>query len=166
MSTPSVSDHLKATVGKALGRVPSGVYIMTALQDGAPTAMMVSWVQQAAFDPPAVSVAVQRDRPVRRAMVSGARLALAVVGEGDTSLMKKYARGVPPGQDPFDGIDVILTPAGLPVPAAALAWLECAVLHDLHFGGDHDLVVARVTAGALLRDGASFTHLRGNGFHY
>ena len=166
MSMPNISEHLKATVGKALGRVPSGVYILTALHDGAPAAMMVSWVQQAAFDPPAVSVAVHKDRPIRHMIGASGRLALAVVGEGDTSLMKKYARGIPPGHDPFDGVEILRTPAGLPVPAAALAWLECGVLDALDFGADHDLVVARVTAGALLREGASFTHLRGSGFHY
>ena len=166
MATPNVSEHLKATVGKALGRVPSGVYIMTALHDARPLAMMVSWVQQAAFDPPAVSVAVHKERPMRQAVRASGRLALAVVPEGDTSLMKKYARGIPPGQDPFDGVDVIRTPGGLTVPAAALAWLECVVLDTMDFAGDHELVVARVADGALLREGASFTHLRGSGFHY
>ena len=162
----SVPEHLKATVGKALGRVPSGVFIMTARHDGQSAAMMVSWVQQAAFDPPAVSVAVQKDRPMRQLIHAGKRFALAVVGEGDTTLMKKYARGIPPGQDPFADVEVLQTPAGIPVPAAALAWLECALLSACDFGADHELVVARVTDGALLREGASFTHLRGNGFHY
>jgi flavin reductase (DIM6/NTAB) family NADH-FMN oxidoreductase RutF len=166
MTTPPVSDHLKATVGRALGRLPSGVYILTARHEGQSAAMMVSWVQQAAFSPPAVSVAVQKDRPVREMIHAAGAFALAVVGEGDTSLMKKYARGIPPGQDPFEGVDVVQTPAGLPVPAAALAWLECAVLNTCDFGGDHELVMARVTDGALLREGASFTHVRGNGFHY
>jgi flavin reductase (DIM6/NTAB) family NADH-FMN oxidoreductase RutF len=166
MSTHSVPEELRATVGKALGRLPSGVYIMTARNDADVAAMMASWVQQAAFNPPAVSVAMQKDRPMRQIVRASGRFALAVVGEGDTSLMKKYARGIPPGQDPFEGVDLIRTPGGLPVPSAALAWLECEVISACEFGGDHELVVARVAAGALLRDGASFTHLRGNGFHY
>jgi flavin reductase (DIM6/NTAB) family NADH-FMN oxidoreductase RutF len=166
MSTPPTPEHLKATVGKAIGRIPSGVFILTARQAGATTAMMVSWVQQAAFDPPAVSLAVHKDRPIRQALRAGAVLALAVVPEGDTSLLKRYARGVPPGQDPFEGIDTVHTPRGLPVPASALAWLECQVIQSCDFDGDHDVVVARVSDGALLREGGSFVHLRGNGFHY
>jgi flavin reductase (DIM6/NTAB) family NADH-FMN oxidoreductase RutF len=166
MSTPPVSDELRATVGKALGRLPSGVYIMTARNGRDVAAMMASWVQQAAFHPPAVSVAMQKDRPMRQMVRSSGRFALAVVGEGDTSLMKKYARGIPPGDDPFQGVEVIQTPGGLPVPSAALAWLECSVLTTCDFDGDHELVVAQVSSGALLREGTSFTHLRGNGFHY
>ena len=58
MSSTPVPEHLKATVGRALGRLPSGVFIMSARHGGESIAMMVSWVQQAAFDPPALSVAV------------------------------------------------------------------------------------------------------------
>ena len=166
MQPSNVPEHLKATVGKALGRVPSGVFILTASHQGQSLAMMASWVQQAAFSPPAITVAVQKDRPARQVVRESGRFALAVVGEGDTSLMKKYARGIPPGQDPFDGVDTLQTPGGLTVPSAALAWLECRVIDLVDFGADHDLVLAAVADGAVLRDGASFTHLRGSGFHY
>ena len=57
-------------------------------------------------------------------------------------------------------------PGGSTVLADALAYLECRVLTACTFGGDHDLFVAEVTAGELLRDGHSFMHVRGNGFHY
>ena len=166
MLTQPVPEQLKLTVGKALGRIPSGVFIMTARHGDEPAAMMVSWVQQAAFSPPAVSVAVQKNRPIWQIVQASGRFALAVVGEGDASLMKKYARGIPPGQDPFEGVDVMQTSGGLLVPAAALAWLECGLLSVCDFGGDHELLVARVTDGALLHEGPAFTHLRGNGFHY
>jgi len=166
MSTHHVSDELKATVGRALGRLPSGVYIMTAEHQGQWSAMMVSWVQQAAFDPPAISVALHKERPFRQTVMASRKFGLAVVGEGDSALMKKYARGLAPGEDPFQGIEVLRTPGRMQVPAAALAWLECEVIKTFDFGGDHELVAARVVDGALLRDGPSFTHLRGNGFHY
>ena len=52
--------------------------------------------------------------------------------------------------------------------------LKCTVVGDVNyelitvsdFGGDHEIHVARVTAGQVLREGKSFSHLRGNGFHY
>jgi 3-hydroxy-9,10-secoandrosta-1,3,5(10)-triene-9,17-dione monooxygenase reductase component len=166
MSTAPTPEHLKATVGKALGRIPSGVFILTTRHDGESAAMMVSWAQQVAFEPPAISIAMHKDRPIRQVVRASGRLALAVVAEGDNSLLKKYARGVPPGQDPFDGVEVIQTSGGLTVPKVALAWLEGRVIQTCEFGGDHELLIAQITDGAVLRDGGSFTHLRGNGFHY
>jgi flavin reductase (DIM6/NTAB) family NADH-FMN oxidoreductase RutF len=167
MSSSNVSDQLKLTIGKALGRVPSGVFILTTQYEGQPLAMMASWVQQAAFAPPAVSVAIAQDRPaVIPLRAAGATFALSVLADGDTPLMKKYARGIPAGVDPFAGVKTRRTAGGATVLADALAYLECRVLSVCTFGGDHDLYVAEVTAGELLRDGPSFMHVRGNGFHY
>ena len=165
MSQPS-GDDIHAAIGKAIGRIPSGVYILTTRHGGRDEAMMASWVQQASFDPPAVTVAVHKDRPVRGTLLAAGRFALAILPQDDTSLMKRYARGVPPGEDPFAGVEVITTPAGIPVPAGALGYLECELITVSVFGGDHEIHVARVTAGQVLREGKSFSHLRGNGFHY
>lgn len=162
----TVSDELKQTVGKALGRIPSGVFILSARHNGETSAMMASWVQQAAFDPPAISVAIAKDRPIRRLIVDSGRFALGVVAEHDKDLMRRFARGVAPGADPFAGAEVFVTPAGGAVPAESLAWMDCEVMQMVHVEADHDLLIARVTAGALMREGASFMHIRGNGFHY
>ena len=167
MHTINVPERVKLTIGKALGRVPSGVFILTVQHEGKPLAMMASWVQQASFALPAVSVAVAKDRPVAAALRrTGATFALSVLADGDTPLMKKYARGLPEGTDPFEGVKTRTTASGSIVLADALAYLDCRVTSVCTFGGDPDLYVAEVIAGELLRDGHSFTHVRGNGFHY
>ena len=164
--TANVSDQVKQTIGRALGRVPSGVFILTARHDGQVIAMMASWVQQAAFAPPSLCVAIAKDRPVSEFIRRSKHLALSVLGEHDSAFMKKFARPHPPGVDPFEGVNTLQTPAGLSVLADAVAWLEGRLVDVYDFGGDHDLFVAAVTGGAVLKPGASFMHLRGNGFHY
>jgi flavin reductase (DIM6/NTAB) family NADH-FMN oxidoreductase RutF len=161
-----VSEEIRNTIGKALGRVPSGVFILTAASGNESTAMLASWVQQVAFEPPAIAVSIASDRPVARMIRDSAKLALSVIGEGDTMLMKRYARGVKDGEDPFAGMNISRTPAGLVVMADAIAWLEAKVMQTCEFGADHDLFIAQVTAGQLLREGSSFVHQRGSGFHY
>jgi 3-hydroxy-9,10-secoandrosta-1,3,5(10)-triene-9,17-dione monooxygenase reductase component len=161
-----VSDEFKHTVGKAIGRIPSGVFILTTAHNGEAAAMMASWVQQAAFDPPAVSIAIAKGRAIGEMIRASGKLALSVVPEGDTSLMKRYARGIKPGEDAFAGVETITTPGGIPVLAAAIAWIEGDLLTTCEFGGDHDLLIAEITAGAILKPGQAFTHQRGSGFHY
>ena len=151
---------------KALGRVPSGIFILTASLEGRPSAMMASFVQQVGFAPPAVCVSVAKERPLRAAMRNGDRFALSALGEKDSPLLKKYARGIPPGADPFEGVNVRATAAGVPFLADALAYLDCQLLHVAEYGGDHDLFIARVVAGDVLKDGAPFVHVRGSGAHY
>jgi 3-hydroxy-9,10-secoandrosta-1,3,5(10)-triene-9,17-dione monooxygenase reductase component len=161
-----VSEDFKKTVGKAIGRIPSGVYILTAAHNGEATAMMASWVQQAAFDPPAISVAIGAGRPIGEMIQASQMFSLSIVPEGDTSLMKRYARGIKPGEDAFAGVEIFTTPQGIPALTASVAWLDCRLLDTVDFGGDHELLVAEVVGGALLQAGASFTHQRGSGFHY
>jgi flavin reductase (DIM6/NTAB) family NADH-FMN oxidoreductase RutF len=162
----AISEQLKQTVGKALGRVPSGVFILTAAHGGAATAMMASWVQQASFQPPAVSIAMAKGRPIAELIRASGKLALSIIPEGDSSLMKRYARGVQPGEDPFAGVETIQTPGGLPAMKSALAWLECRLIHTCDFHGDHELLIGEVIAGNILHPGAAFMHQRGSGFHY
>jgi hypothetical protein len=58
---PTMSDSVN-DVSAALGRVPSGIFILTTGYEGRATGMLASWVQQAGFEPPMVTVAVRRDR--------------------------------------------------------------------------------------------------------
>jgi flavin reductase (DIM6/NTAB) family NADH-FMN oxidoreductase RutF len=162
----SVSEQLKQTVGKALGRIPSGVYLLTASHGGESTVMMASWVQQAAFDPPSVSIAMAKGRPIARLIHASKLMALSVVPQDDTSLMKRYARGVAEGEDPFAGVETFKTPGGVPAMKSALAWLELRLIRTADFGADHDLLIGEVTAGDMLQEGKAFAHQRGNGFHY
>src|SRR5688500_2095858 len=142
---PHMSSHIHPgdkEIGKALGRVPSGVYILTAEHDGKPAAMMASWVQQASFAPPALTVAIAKDRPIAGVVRSSRTFALSVVGEHETPIMRKYARGVPENEDPFAGMKVERTAVlGLPVLSEALAILECRVTQVVAFNGDHELYV-------------------------
>ncbi|WP_428938945.1 flavin reductase family protein [Fontivita pretiosa] len=152
-------------IGKALGRVPSGVFVLTAKHGPAVGAMLASWVQQASFKPPAVSVAIARGRPIAQLIRDSGRLALSILPDEDRSLMKHYAR-LKPGEDPFAGISTRPAPSGVPILADALAFLDCVLLSTHEFGGDHELFIARVTAGQMLRQGMAFTHQRGSGLHY
>ena len=161
------TQELKNTVGKALGRIPSGVFVVTARDaDDRRAGMLGSFLQQAAFDPPAVALAIGKDRDIRDVILRTRRLAVSVLGEGDHHLMRRFCRAPAPDEDVFDGLDVFDAPSGVPVLAEALAWLDCEVVQSVDFGADHELFVTRVTAGELLREGKPFTHLRGNGFHY
>ena len=161
-----VSDEFKHSVGKAIGRIPSGVYILTAAHGGEATAMMASWVQQAAFDPPALSIAIAKGRAIGEMIAASGKVAISILPEGDTSLMKRYARGIKPGEVAFAGVEIQTSPAGIPVLASALAWLEGDVIQACDFGGDHDLLIVEITGGAILKPGQAFTHQRGSGFHY
>ena len=69
-----MSDTTRINSMAALGRVPSGLFILTARVGDRETGMLASWVQQCSFDPPQVSAAFARDRWVLDWLTDGAAL--------------------------------------------------------------------------------------------
>src|SRR5439155_5323414 len=90
----------------ALGRVPSGLFVLTLGRGESEAAMLTSWVQQCSFDPPQLSVAVKRGRDVLARLGPGAEFTLNVLAEGQNALVGRFARGTPDGAAAFDGVAV------------------------------------------------------------
>src|SRR5512132_1490204 len=71
-------------LGRAIGKIPSGVYVLTSRAGEADaTAMLASWVQQAAFAPLSLSVAMAKDRPAYDVVRRAGSFVLSVLGEHD-----------------------------------------------------------------------------------
>lgn len=55
-------------IAKAVGRLASGLYIVTAAHNNARSAMVASWVSQASFEPLGLTIAVAKDRAIESMM--------------------------------------------------------------------------------------------------
>ncbi len=148
-----------------LGRVPSGIFILTVRHGEQETGMLASWVMQAGFEPPMVTVAVKQGRYVADWLDAGAVFALNVVAEDDKQLLKHFGRGFEPGQPAFEGIAVSRTERGTPVLDVAVGHLECVATGHVD-SGDHRVFLARVEAGALANEARPMVHVRKSGLHY
>lgn len=152
-------------LGGALGRLPSGLYIVTAGQGPAAQGMLASWVQQCGFDPPSVSVAIGRDRGLSPLLVPGAKFAVHVIREGQKDLLRHFGKGTAPGPEGFAPLPVRLSEDLPPLLEDAHAHLLCEVSGRFTVG-DHDLVTGTALAGRLDSEGEPWTHVRRNGFRY
>jgi flavin reductase (DIM6/NTAB) family NADH-FMN oxidoreductase RutF len=159
----------KDQVGPVLGRIPSGLTILTAQSpDGDQTGMLASWVQQASFEPPALTVAVNTKRYLNDWLVDGSTVALSLVGESQKQFLGHFGKGFEPGEPAFEGLSTELSPSGLTVLSDALGWLEGTVTGSID-GGDHRIYVVEITAGSpgeSLETEKPFVHIRKNGFGY
>ncbi|MFM9100805.1 MAG: flavin reductase, partial [Cyanobium sp.] len=138
---------LDGDLDKALGRLSGGLYVGTARQgdgEGARSgAMVASWVSQASFDPPGITVAVAKDRAIEALMQVGDRFVLNVLREDNhQQLLRHFLRRFPPGADRFEGVNVLNGVAtGGPVLGDALAFLGCRVTQRMEVP-DHWIVYA------------------------
>ena len=161
-----MDDKLKQRIGAALGRIPSGLYVLTAAHEDRRSGMLASWVQQVCFEPPMVSVAVAKGRPIMPLISESRRFGLCQIGDKDKMMLRKFAGGVEPNEDPFLGLELVPQPAGAaPLVANVVAWLACELTCHMDVEGDHDLFVGTVRDGNYT-SGNPTVHLRTDGFKY
>jgi flavorubredoxin/flavin reductase (DIM6/NTAB) family NADH-FMN oxidoreductase RutF len=138
-----------ADLEKALGRISSGLYIITAKKGDVASAMLASWVNQASFQPLGVTIAVAKDRAIESLMQVGDRFVLNVLEEGNyQGLMKHFLKRFPPGADRFAGIKTQPANNGSPILTDALAYMECEVVSRMECS-DHWIVYSTVDLGRV-----------------
>ncbi len=156
-----------SNVEQAVGRVIGSLCVVTAKQGEMSGAMLASWVSQASFTPPGLTVAVAKDRAVETLMHSGNSFVLNVLQEGNhLGLMKHFLKPFSPGQDRFADVATEEAENGIPYLKDSLAYIECSVKDRMEVG-DHWLVYATVDNGQVLNnDGVTAVHYRKTGTHY
>jgi len=165
--TQSASPNPAAGLAAALGRIPSGLFIVTWREADADRSMLASWVMQAGFAPPLVTVAVGGSRGLLPALRAGNAFAVSILADSQRSLLGRFGKPPADGEDPFTGLPVGRTPAGVVVLAEAVGWLECRPVGEMTAAGaDHVVVLGRVEAAGGQPDTESLVHLRRNGLKY
>ncbi|MEX0701098.1 MAG: flavin reductase family protein [Planctomycetales bacterium] len=168
-ATPILSTSSRDEIGRVLGRTPSGVFILTAIDgEGRETAMLASWVQQASFEPPMITVAMNRQRYLHDWLDRVPRLALNIVGEKQREFLRHFGRGFEPGEPAFEGIAISRTAHGLPVLDEALGHLAGRIAGRIE-AGDHVVYLVEIEearAGEAIAEKQPMVHIRRNGFGY
>jgi flavin reductase (DIM6/NTAB) family NADH-FMN oxidoreductase RutF len=150
----------------ALGKVPSGLFILTARDGPRETGMLGSWVQQCSFDPPQVTVCIRRDRDVLEWLTTGAPFTLNQLGEGQSSLISHFGKGFTLQEPAFTGLNVERLESEAPILLDSLGYLLCRVAGRFTTG-DHELFVGTIVGGKLLKpEGRALIHVRKNGLRY
>lgn len=160
-----MDEALKEKIGKSLGRIPSGVAILTTQQGEDKGAMLASWFQQCSFEPPMVSVAMKKGRSAESVLQSSEKFVLNILHTNQKDMLGHFGKGFKPGEDPFVGIDTETQKTGLPILKKSLCFLECELRHVFEVG-DHHICVGEVINAGTEEDGQPMVHLRRSGFHY
>ena len=153
----------KKQVGKALGRVPSGLFVVTTKFQDKEDAVLASWVNQCSFDPPTVNVSLGKMRNARLLIESSRAFIINILGKESKDLMKHFFRAHKGSI--FDGLKTRKEIEGIRVLTDAVSYLECR-LADAVTSGDHVVYFGEVIGGGMLQGGESTIHVRDNGFNY
>ncbi|MBD1875873.1 flavin reductase [Nodosilinea sp. FACHB-131] len=158
---------LDAGLDQALGRLSTGLYILTTQKGHVSSAMLASWVIQASIQPPGIAIAVAKDRAIESLLHNGDTFVLNVLEDGNYQpLMRHFLKRFSPGADRFEGVATYAAANGSPILAESLAYLECTVTHRLE-AGDHWVIYCTATVGRVAKpDGLTAVHHRNASNHY
>lgn len=124
-----------------LGRFCSGVTVITALDAGEPIGFACQSFASLSLDPPLVSFFPARTSSTWPRIRAAGRFCVNILADHQTEVCRQLGR---PGPDKFDGVEWIPSENGSPLLSGALASIDCE-LHDEVDGGDHTIVIGRVT---------------------
>ena len=153
----------KQQVGKALGRVPSGLFVVTTKFENKEDAVLASWVNQCSFDPPGVSVSLGQMRNARLLIESSQAFIVNILGKESSNLLKHFFKSHKGSI--FDGLKTRKGIQGIQILTDAVSYLECC-LTDAVISGDHVVYFGEVVGGKILKGGEPSIHVRDNGFNY
>lgn len=149
---PDLDPDTSKAVGQAMGRMPSGLFVLTAAQDDKRMGIIVSFVQQACIKPPMVTVAIAKGRPIMPLISESRCFGLCQLSENDRLMKKKFEafNDAAVTEDPFLGFELVTgVLAKLPILANTMSYLECELVSHMDIEGDHDIFVGAVRGGAL-----------------
>ncbi len=154
-------------VEQAVGRIVGSICVVTAKLGEVSTGMMGSWISQATFNPPGITVAIAKERAIESLMYPGGKFVLNVLPEGhQQEYMKHFRKSFAPGEDRFANFSTKVADNGCIVLTDSSAYLECSVNKRMECG-DHWVVYATVDNGKLLKaDAVTAVHHRKAGNHY
>lgn len=150
---------------QAVGRLVGSLCVMSCRRGEVNSAMLASWVSQATFNPPGLTIAVAKDRALESLTHQGDQFVLNILEEGQ-QLRKHFMKRYAPGEDRFADVATEEAENGCLILKDGLAYLECEVQQRMECG-DHWIVYAVVKNGKVLSsEGVTAVHYRKTGTHY
>ncbi|MBV2359902.1 flavin reductase family protein [Thalassococcus sp. CAU 1522] len=124
----------------ALGRFGTGVTVVTCATRAGPLGITANSFASVSLDPPLVLWSPAKSSTRYPFFMAADNFAVHVMGAEQAHICSGFARR----GDAFDGLDWETGPNGVPLINNCLSRFECTQ-HAVHDGGDHSIVVARVT---------------------
>jgi flavin reductase (DIM6/NTAB) family NADH-FMN oxidoreductase RutF len=144
--TSDVLDH--SLFRETLGHYPTGVVVVTAIDDtGDPAGMVVGSFTSVSLDPPLVAYLPTRASNSYARLRTSKHFCVNILAADQQELCERFASRT---GDKFDGISWRPAASGSPILPGTVGWIDCEVAEEVE-GGDHMIVVGQVLELAVER---------------
>lgn len=157
----------KNELAPALGKLVAGLYIVTLKEGDEEIGFLASWVQQAGFEPPCVTIAFNKERKAHFDLLTqNGKLVLNIMAKENGKTMSAFFKPPAEGKSIFDGLDTYTDKTGIPILKDSIGYLECEYRSEMT-SEDHIIVLCEVINGKLTnKELEPAVHIRPDGFKY
>ncbi|MEU8135658.1 flavin reductase family protein [Streptodolium elevatio] len=146
-----------ARMRNVMGHFATGVTVITAVHEGAPVGMACQSFTSLSLEPAYISFAPALTSTTWPRIREAGSFVVNVLAEDQQDVCRAMGRS---GGDKFADVAWDKGGNGAPRLAGSIAWIEADVEHILP-GGDHEIVIGRVSALEVPRDAAPLLFFRG-----
>ena len=140
-----------------------GVYILSSLNEGEYCVSTVTWVSQASFEPPMISVCIKRNSASYEIVKKRGEFILHLLGDTQKELASTFFKPTIFENEKLNGQEFSLE-SNLPLLKDIPAYIQCKVVEILE-NGDHPLFLAEVVDAKINND-SNPLELRKTGWTY
>jgi 3-hydroxy-9,10-secoandrosta-1,3,5(10)-triene-9,17-dione monooxygenase reductase component len=142
---------------RVFGHFCTGVTVITTADGAGPAGFACQAFAPLSLDPPLVLFCVRATSATAPRIRSAGFFAVNVLADDQKEISRIFGG---PGPDRFAAVPWSPARSGAPLLTGALTWADCQV-EAIHPGGDHDIVIGRVTALGPCRDAGPLVFHRG-----
>lgn len=153
---PSVATADAATFRQVMGHFASGVTVVTTANPQ-PVGLTVSSFMSVSLEPLLVALCVRNESSTWPEAQAAGGFCVNFLAHDQEALCRTFSS---PVADRFVGLGWHASPSGFPIIENALAFVDCRIEAEYE-GGDHVLVVGRVTDLGILREDRPLVFYRG-----
>jgi flavin reductase (DIM6/NTAB) family NADH-FMN oxidoreductase RutF len=125
---------------RVLGHFPTGVVVISAIDDGEPVGFAVGSFASVSLDPPLVGFFPDKSSTSWPRIQRAGAFVVNVLGDHQRDVCRAFAAS---GGNKFDGLGWSRASSGAPILHGVTAWIECD-LEDTTDAGDHWFALGRV----------------------
>ena len=140
-----------------------GVYILSSVNEGEYCVSTITWVSQASFEPPMISVCIKRNSASYEIVKKRGEFILHLLGDNQKELASTFFKPTIFENEKLNGQEFSLE-NNLPLLKDIPAYIQCKVIEILE-NGDHPLFLAEVVDAKINND-SNPLELRKTGWTY
>jgi len=148
---------------QSLRMLSYGVYILSSVNEGEYCVSTITWVSQASFEPPMISVCIKRNSASYEIVKKRGEFILHLLGDNQKELASTFFKPTIFENEKLNGQEFSLE-NNLPLLKDIPAYIQCKVVEILE-NGDHPLFLAEVVDAKINND-SNPLELRKTGWTY